>query len=338
MKKLLPIFLIGFFFSAHLSLLAYINSTMLSFFVEDKWVSIIFIISSALSLALVFVIPKLIKKMGNSRFTTITLTLSIILLFLIGNYSNINLIIPIFILYYAFTNIISYSIDIFIEHYSKKGVIGNIRGLYLTLTSLGWVIMPFISGILTTDYSYKIVYIIASLLLIITIFILVISQRNFKDSIYHDYNGSEIFKELKNMPEIRRIITLNFLLQFYFSWMVIYLPLYLKTFIGFNNFQLGTIFSIMLLPFVLFEYPAGKIADKIKNGEKIIIIIGLITMGFSTILFSLITIKSLLIYSSILFITRIGASIFQVSNDSYFFKRIDDKQTGLIGLDRKSVV
>ena len=65
--------------------------------------------------------------------------------------------------------------------------------------------------------------------------------------------------------------------------MVIYTPIYLHEHIGLPWSDIGIIFTIMLLPFVLFEFPAGKLADG-KWGEKEPPIIGIILIAVSTAL------------------------------------------------------
>ena len=334
MKKLIPIFVVGFFFSAHLALLAYLNSSMLSQFGNERLVSVVFTIGSALSLVLVFLAPKIVKSIGNIKLSGFAIILSALLLVAIGSTHNNLLVIPLFIVYFSINAIIIYSLDIYVEHYSRKNKIGNIRGLYLTIGNIGWLTMPVLAGFITTEYSISTVYLVAAFILLCALIVLVISQRNFKDNEYLPYSGGQLFVSLKYAPEIRRIITLNFLLQFFYALMVLYMPIYLRVILGFSFAQIGIIFTFMLLPFMLFEYPIGRLADKIKNGEKKFIISGLIVAGVSTILLMTIREKSVPLFAFLLFMTRVGASSIEVSCDSYFFKKITDEQTGLIGIYR----
>jgi MFS family permease len=117
--------------------------------------------------------------------------------------------------------------------------------------------------------------------------------------------------------------------------MVIYMPIYLEQYIGFNWSEIGIIFTIMLIPFVIFELPVGELADD-KYGEKEFLTIGFVIMGFFTLVMSFITVKSFWLWSTILFITRIGASLVEVSTESYFFKKVDKSRTDVISLFRVS--
>ena len=92
-------------------------------------------------------------------------------------------------------------------------------------------------------------------------------------------------------------------------------------------------FTIMLLPFVLFEIPVGKLEDD-KYSEKEFLTIGFCLMGLSTLFISFITLKSFFIWAVVLFITRIGASFVEVSTESYFFKHVDQTKTDVISFFR----
>jgi len=115
--------------------------------------------------------------------------------------------------------------------------------------------------------------------------------------------------------------------------MIIYTPVYLSKYIGFSWGEIGIMFTIMLLPFALFELPIGKLADK-KYGEKEILTIGLVIMGLSTIVMSFVFVKSFLLWTVLLFITRTGASFVEITSDSFFFKQVNTTNTDEISIYR----
>jgi MFS family permease len=117
--------------------------------------------------------------------------------------------------------------------------------------------------------------------------------------------------------------------------MVVYSPIYLNKIIGFDWKEIGIIIVIMLLPFILFEYPLGKLSDH-KYGEKIIMAMGFGIMGLSTILISIISIKILLVWIIILFITRTGASMAEIMLETYLFKSIHAKDSNILSAFRIS--
>jgi len=102
--------------------------------------------------------------------------------------------------------------------------------------------------------------------------------------------------------------------------MVIYTPIYLYDHLGLGWDKIGIIFTIMLLPFVILEYPLGKISDKI--GEKELLIAGFAISAFFTLLIPFVKIPSVLAWGLLLFGTRIGAAMIEVMSETYFFKKI----------------
>jgi MFS family permease len=97
---------------------------------------------------------------------------------------------------------------------------------------------------------------------------------------------------------------------------------------------IGIIFSIMLLPFVLTQIPLGFLADK-KFGEKEILSIGFVIISIFTVSISFINnINIFLTLAFILFMTRVGAAMVELMNDTYFFKQINDDDLNIINLYR----
>ncbi|MEI6588255.1 MAG: MFS transporter, partial [Candidatus Moraniibacteriota bacterium] len=96
------------------------------------------------------------------------------------------------------------------------------------------------------------------------------------------------------------------------------------------------IFSVMLLPFVVLQYPMGFLADK-KMGEKKLLIFALFIMAFSAIAVYLTNSPSALIWSLVMLGTRIGAAMVEILRDSYFYKRIDGDDVDLIGFFRTAM-
>jgi MFS family permease len=78
----------------------------------------------------------------------------------------------------------------------------------------------------------------------------------------------------------------------------------------------------MLLPFVFVQFPLGRLADK-KWGEKEILSLGFIIVAIATGLISFISGGSMILWMTILFITRIGAATIEIMCDTYFFKKVD---------------
>ena len=125
------------------------------------------------------------------------------------------------------------------------------------------------------------------------------------------------------------------MLNFFFSWSVIYIPIYLHQHIGFDWTTLGIMFTIMLLPFLLFELPLGKLEDT-KYGEKEIMSLGIIVMTVSVLTIALVQSHNVILWTAILFLTRTGAAMVEISVETYFFKKVDAKEADLISFFRNA--
>lgn len=90
----------------------------------------------------------------------------------------------------------------------------------------------------------------------------------------------------------------------------------------------------MLLPFILLEFPLGKLSDSI--GEKKMLIIGFLIISISTLIIPLFMIKELFLWTLILFTTRIGAATIEVMSESYFFKSVTEKEADVLGFFRNT--
>ena len=109
--------------------------------------------------------------------------------------------------------------------------------------------------------------------------------------------------------------------------------MYLFKYIGFDWQSLGLVFTVMLVPFIFIEIPLGKIADK-YIGEKEMLTVGFLIMAFSTGLIPFITGKNFWTWAILLFVTRIGAAMVEIMTETYFFKKISDRNINLISAFR----
>jgi len=115
--------------------------------------------------------------------------------------------------------------------------------------------------------------------------------------------------------------------------MVIYAPIYLHEVIGFSWPQIGILLAIALVPYIIFQWPLGRIADT-KVGEKELLSLGFVIMALSTAMMSFITVAHMIIWMILLFLTRVGASMVEIMSETYFFKKIDGQNVNLLGFYR----
>jgi MFS family permease len=121
-------------------------------------------------------------------------------------------------------------------------------------------------------------------------------------------------------------------MEFFYALMIVYMPLHLLD-LGVAWEQIGVLFTIMLIPFVLIEYPLGILADK-RRSERGLLILSLGIAVISTASLIAITTPDFLALATLLFMTRVGIAGVEVLRDSYFYKQIDADDTDVIAFFR----
>jgi MFS family permease len=332
-SSLIIIFIASFFFSIHLATTSYINSSFLGSLIPGGNVGIFYALASFATILILFFLPSLLKRIGNRTFfgSAVFLSALSLMVFIFGDSPLLKLFF--FCVYFMVNTAIIFSIDIFIEHFSKKSDTGEKRGMYMTLTNLAWILSPLLAGILLENYGFKGLYTYAIIMIIPVFFIVNYGLSSYKEPKYKELHIREtILKFFKN-KDLSIIWFCNFILQFFYVWMVIYMPLYLHDTIGFSFKEIGLIFTIMLIPFVLIEFPIGKLADK-KYGEKEFLVFGFIITAIFTAMIYTTNSNSILIWAVLLFCTRIGASFIEIMVETYFFKKTQEKDSGFVGIYR----
>jgi MFS family permease len=327
------LYISGFIFAFHIALPSYIFSSFLGDSVNPSAVGSIYAFASFMTIICHFLTPKWLRKIGN--FQTIMAVLSVEMLTLLGMayFSSPIFIVLFFIINFSAIAIASFNFDIFLEKLSANEQTGSIRGTYLTSANIAWVIAPISAGFILAGDKYFNVFLISSLLVIPLLTILKYGFEKFADGNYETIPVIGTLKRIIDSKDIRKIFSVSFLLQFFYSWMVIYTPIHLYKNIGFSWEEIGLMFSIMLLPFVLIELPLGKIADKLF-GEKEMLSLGFVFIAISTGLIYFLDSGNFWLWAIVLFMTRVGASIVEIMSETYFFKIIDSKDMHTISMFR----
>jgi len=342
-KKLRTYTYIGAVFMAlYASIPAYINSSFLKSFLGEEGIGWLYSATSFVTIILMLVAPWLIKRFGNKNVLVGFIGLSIL--------STIPLAYPTqkvihsltaFGIYVTLGYLTRYTLDVYLENISDNKVTGSIRGIYMTFYNLAWLISPLLAVYLVSRGNYNLVYGVAGLALIPFFLIAIFGLKENRSAKKSDDN---VWIEIKYLwaqktqmaRNIRSILLIDFLLNFFYAIMVIYMPIYLHDHIGLSWAEIGLAFTIMLVPFILFELPLGKIADQ-WLGEKELLIGGIIIIALSTIATSFLTLPNWILWAIILFLTRTGASTIEIMKETYLFKKIDGVDTGIISLSRINV-
>ena len=338
LSKINKMYVLSFLFTLHISLSAYVNSTFLTGIIKENYVGILYTIASILTILLLSKSANILKYFGNKKLILIFLIANMLSLVGIITSQNPNIIGTSFIALITTNTLIMLCIDIFIEHFENPKTIATSRSIYLTTINLAWMLSPLITAfILTKEGGYRAIYIVAFIATIIMTIGLLFSVKSFKDKKYKKTPFLETYRYLKKNKHMLSIVIINFILQFFYTLMVIYTPIYLNKHIGLDWNQIGIIFTIMLVPFVIFSFPVSILIDKYHIRKRTLLLAGFIIMSISTFVISFITGKNIIIWSIILFLTRTGASIVETTSEIYFFMHVKEEDTFLLGIFRDMV-
>ena len=328
------IYLAGFLFSIPLALTSYVNSSFLESYLNDYSVGIVYIIASIIAIFGLMEMPRILARLGN-RHTTLMFSLaSLVSLLALAFAQNKYVVIAAVIIYFISTDFIIASLDIFIEDFSKNSGIGKLRGLYLMIINFSWVIAQMISGSIIEKSSYRGIYLFSALFMMLVSVIFLLFLSDFIDPKYVKVPILKTINHFRRNKSLLKIYFINLILKFFFAWMVIYTPLYLHEYLHFGWEKIGIIFTFMLLPFVILDYPLGRLSDKM--GEKKMLITGFVIAIISTLLIPFIHQPILILFAVLLFCTRVGAATVEIMSESYFFKEITERDADVISFFRNT--
>jgi MFS family permease len=328
------IYLAGFLASVPIALMSYINSSFLALFIDARFVGLVYILGSVVSILMLLISPEIFRKIGGYRFLLLVIGLNTLAILWLAFSRDAFSAVCAFVLGFALNIVVFFSLDELLKIFSKDSSTGKIRGTYLALCNLSWVIAQLLSVIILGDFSLKTIYIVAFFIMILFFLLSFFGLRNIPDPKYDRLKILSYVKDFIKNRTLLRSYTIDFLLQFFYCWMIIYTPLYLHNYLSFSLKDIAIIFAIMLLPFVLIEAPLGRYADKI--GERKMLMIGFFITSISTISLFFIQKPEIWIWALVLFVTRVGAATIEVMSDSYFFKHIKPENEEFVGIYRSA--
>lgn len=334
MSKFALVFLTSFLISVAYGATIYVNSTFLEQFFSYTVVSGFYVLAALGNIVLFFLTPKLLR-----RFRKETLLVSFVALTALG---TLGLSMAASALsagiYFTLTGslffINYYYLDIALEALTVNRHTGGIRGLYWTFLNGGIAIGPLLVSLLVKSESLKPIYLTSFALLVVALISTLFQYSQPWQMAHQKYHQAlELpFRAWWRNRNVRAVTLAKIVLEAFFTLMTIYTPIYLHQHLGFAWSELGIIFTIMLLPFVILEWPAGEVADYLW-GEKEMMTLGFFLMG--VMLLSMPFLKaSFGIWTLVLLVSRIGASLVEITTESYFFKKISAEDTGMIGIFR----
>jgi len=219
-RSIIIIFLLGFILTLHAALPVYIYSSFLSNLTGEKFVGLIYTVSSLLAILAMIVLPYWLRRFGNYRVTLVVLCAELISLLTLIYFKGLLPVIISFALNFVMLAILGINLDIFLERFSTDGKTGSLRGAFLTVMNTAWLIVPAAVALFVADNNYTKLIFIAALLALPT-FAILARLKSFDDPTYHNFSVKKTFKEISSDKNLKAIFFAGFILQFFYSWMVI---------------------------------------------------------------------------------------------------------------------
>ena len=332
------IYILSFLFALHAYLVVFANSTYISQFMPVEAVGTLFIIGSSIAVLGFLFISRVLRRVGNVRLTVYLALVELISLVVLGLTDVGSIAITALVIFLIVNPLLFLNLDIFSETLigDDENTTGYRRGLALALMSTTGVLGPLALGVLVgTGDTEALQNVYLASAAIFAIFILIILRRfqSFEDPKYTELRVFDAIRSFWENLNIRFSLLGQLTLQLCFSWMVIYVPMYLATVIGLAWSEIGIIIAVGILAYVLLEFPIGYIADN-YIGEQEMMISGFILMALGVAAISWLDTTNIWAWMALMFGIRVGASLVEATTESYFFKHTKGNDTNYLSFFR----
>ncbi len=325
----------NFFAVAHFYLIVYIVTPYLATMIAPETAALSVALGAIITLSLFPYLPRLVVTHGPQKMAVVFAVLEGIALLCLATYPSALLATLLIALACAIPPFIVYQLDLLLEAcIDDESITGRIRTGFITAGNIALIIAPLLIGYLLGESDrYDFVFVAAALSLVP--FILLMFTRSLPT--VHPPGlrslraaGVSLFDD----KDRRAVAFSNLALQFFFHIIPLYVPLYLHTVLGFSWASLGIVFAASLIPFVLIEYPAGRISD-MKFGDTGLLAAGFVICGLSLACLALVTAAtSLWVIFVILFVLRIGGALMEAMTEAHFFRRVSADDAEMVSIFR----
>lgn len=325
----------NFFCAAQFFLVLYVIAPYLATFIPQSSTGFVIAIGSVFSLLSFPFIPRLVCLIGTKRLAILCICIAFLSLVLLSVLHGVVAAIVLIALFSTVQPAIGYLLDLLLEAtVTSEEDTGRVRTAFITCASAALIAAPLAVGfLLGPSDDYARVFTIAALSLLPALFLLI--SRELPEGEPPSFSSMrEVLSCLLNDPDFRAVGIAYSTLQFFYHLAPFFIPLYLHNVLGFPWSDLGWMFAVALLPFVLLEYPVGWIADR-AWGDRELMALGFLIMGSAFASVSFITSATpLLSVLMALLVTRVGAAVAEATTEAHFFRRVSEKDANSVGVFR----
>ncbi len=326
------IYLAGFLFNIPVTLALYINSSFLASFVGEKLVGVVYALASLASILVLLFTPLIYRKVGGYKFLMLVALFDALTFLALTFIKDVGAIMFVFIIGFSLNILIFSTLDEFLKIFSKNNTLGRARGIYLAVSHIALIMTQLSFGIILGVFSFRIIYFISFMTTLLFLVMLFFKLKNVQEPKYDKINTLKYIRKFFRNRNLARGYLINFLLQLFYAWMIIYTPIYLSIHLSFSWREIGFIFAVMLLPFIIIPFHLGKYGDKF--GERKMLMLGFAIISLSTLSLFFIGQAGIFLWMFGLFMTRVGAASIEVMSDTYFFKHITPENEEFVNVYR----
>lgn len=335
MRPRVVISLGNFFFALFSTIITYMMIPYLSTFMSAAAAGMV-IAAGALFSCFVFpLLPRLVARYGAQQLAIVFALAELLALFVLSAAPGAVAGAIFAAVAFSLQPFLAYELDILLEAtVAEEGTTGRVRTLFITAWNVASLAAPLLIGaLLAPNESYVGVFLAAAAAIVP--FILLFAGPKLPAG--RPPQLASLGETLRRIMRDRDLAAVTFghlLLYLFFVWAPFYTPIYLHEALGIPWSELGWMFAVMLVPYVLIEYPAGVLADKLI-GDKEMMFAGFLITGSSLAAIGLFTSSTpIIVILAVLVASRVGAALIESMTEGHFFRRVSEKDLSSVSVFR----
>lgn len=329
------LFVSNFSFALFAALPAYILLPYLSSLMPTAYAGFVISGGALVALSLFLFLPRLVARYGIQRLALLFAIIEMAALLLLALSPGIIAVCMLIALSVSVQPLLSYELDLLLEAtVTDKGSTGRVRTLFITAWNLASLTAPLLMGaLLAGGDEYSRVF-LAGAAALVPFIVLFATQHLPQGDPLNPSHMRDTLVCIMHDRDLAAVTFGHFILYCFYIWAPLYVPIYLHDTLGIPWSSLGWMFSVMLIPYVLVEYPAGWLADKFI-GDKELMLLGFLVAGGALVAISTVSSSTpLLLILVILVSSRIGAALIESMTEGHFFRRVSEKDVNSISVFR----
>ncbi len=329
------LFLGNFFTALTMNLVSYTFVSYLLGFIPQAAVGFAIALGGLIATVLFLFLPRFVRRYGAQRLALAATFVSMLLVFAAAAAPQTIASMIFIVLVASFQPFVYYGLDLLLEAtVDREGTTGRVRTMFLNGGNLGILLAPLLIGtLLARTDSYTLVFFAAGAALMP--FLVLFGLRDLPKG------GAPTKEELRASVSCIRCdrdllaaTVGHLILYLFYIWAPFYIPVYLHGVLGIPWSELGWMFSVMLVPYLLIEYPAGWLADKFL-GDKELMFAGFLVMGTALGSVGFLSADSpAWAVVGVLLATRAGAALVESMTEGHFFRRVSEKDVTSVSIFR----